>query len=244
MALARILAMAFGAIGSIYAARCLGPRNLGISGMVLNISTQASLFLSIIYPTVLVREYKNVQTDEEKNQLIKIATTFRLVGALIFCVLCVICMIFHLTPNDYHFAGWFFIPILLLSTIQPIWVFQAAEKLHFQSIISVLQPAMTTGLYLLFFHPGMSAGADLAVGTTITAILTVIYWKAIYKLTPMKGKFIVFREFHNAWNLILKSRWLFISSIAIYIYTTFEQPLLGWLYFRGIGKIQNSYNYN
>ena len=164
MAGARVLAMAFGAVGSIYAARCLGPRNLGISGMVQNIVAQASLLLGVIYTTVLVREYKNANKDEARNQLIRVSTTFRLMGALVFCAIGGVVMAFHLMPPEYHFAGWFFIPLLLLGTIQPAWVFQAAEKQHFQSALAVLQPALAAVLYISLFKPGISAGADLADG--------------------------------------------------------------------------------
>jgi len=208
----------------------LGPHNLGISGMVQNIVAQASLLLGVIYSTVLVREYKNASTDEMRNQLVRVTNTFRLMGALVFCLIGGILMAFHLIPPDYHFAGWFFVPLLLITTAQPVWVFQAAEKQHFQSVISVLQPALTAGLYILFFRPGISAGADLGVISIVSGILTVIYWWAIYRLTPMKGKLFDLQGFQSAWNLVLQSRWLFVSSLAIYIFTTLEQPLLGWLY--------------
>lgn len=230
MIVARVVGMVIGAIGSVWAARCLGPHNLGISGMVQNIVSQAALLLGVIYSTVLIREYKNAKTDEIRNQLIRVSNTFRLVGALVFCLIGGSLMAFHFIPSNYHFAGWFFIPLLLIGTIQPVWVFQAAEKQHFQSAIAILQPILTASLYLLLFHPGISAGADLAVISIVSAILTVIYWWAIYRLTSMKGKLLDLGIFRDAWKLILESRWLFISSIAIYVYTTFEQPLLGWLY--------------
>lgn len=229
MAGARVLGMVFGFIGSVYAIRCLGARNLGLSGMVQNIVAQGSIVLGVIYFTVLVREYKNSPDDESRNRLIRVSTTFRLAGSLVFCAVGAVVMGLRLVPADYHFAGWFFIPLLLLGTLQPAWVFQAAEKQHLQSMISVLQPGLTAALYICLFKPGMSAGADLAVISSVTAVLTFIYWRAVYSLTPMKGSFLNLRGFKKAWELILQSRWLFAASIAIYVFTTLEQPLLGWL---------------
>jgi O-antigen/teichoic acid export membrane protein len=227
---ARVLGMGLGAVGSVWAARCLGPHNLGLSGMVQSIVAQAVLALGVIYSTVLIREYKNAETDMAREELIRVSNAFRLAGALVFCLIGGGLMAFHAIPADYHFAGWFFIPLLLIAALQPVWVFQAVEKQHFQSAIAVLQPALTAGLYLLLFRPGISAGADLAVISVVSIVLTAVYWRAIYRLTPMTGAFFDFKSFEKAWELIRQSRWLFISSAAVYVYTTLEQPLLGWLY--------------
>ena len=230
MAGARVIGMALGAVGPVWAARCLGPHNLGISGMVQNIVAQAALLLGAIYPMVLVREYKNAETTEERHRLVRISTSFQLGLAIIFSTLAAVALKFHIFPADYDLAGWFFIPILLISAIQPAWVFQAAEKQHFQSLVAVLQPALKTALYLLVFRPGMSASADLAVITVVSAVLTVIYWFFVYKFTSLRGSVIDLQVFQQAKELMQRSKWLFVSSLTIYVYTTLEQPLLGWFY--------------
>lgn len=229
MAGARVAGLAFAFVGTAWAVRCLGSYNLGLSGMVQNMVSQATILLSAIYTTVLIREYKYARTEGARNQLIRITTTFRLAGSLLFCLVGATVMAFHMVPADYHFAGWFFIPLLLVNALQPTWVFQAAEKQHFQSAISVIQSALKAGFYICFFRAGMSAGADLAVLTIVTVLLTAVYWWAIYRLTPMKGSLFDFQGFHMAWRLIVKSRWLFIAGLCSYVYTTLEQPLLGWL---------------
>jgi O-antigen/teichoic acid export membrane protein len=227
---ARVVGMAFGFIGSAWAARCLGPHNLGLSGMVQNMVSQAALLFGAINTTILIREYKNAKTDEARNELVRVNTSFQLAVSLLFCAAGAVAMGFRLVPFEYHFAGWFFLPLLLINALQPAWVFQAAEKQHFQSAISVLQSALKAGLYVCLFRADMSAGADLEVLTVVTLSLTLIYWLAIYRLTPMKGSLFDPKGFQMAWKLILQSRWLFISVLCSYVYTTLEQPLLGWLY--------------
>jgi O-antigen/teichoic acid export membrane protein len=139
-------------------------------------------------------------------------------------------MAFHWVPGEYGIVGWFFIPLLLANSLQPSWVFQATEKQHFQSVISILQSALKAGCYLLLFRAGMSASADLAVITSVTVFLTIVYWAAIYRLTPMRGSFFDFGAFGAVRDLIYRSRWLFFSGLCAYVYVVLEQPLLGWLY--------------
>jgi O-antigen/teichoic acid export membrane protein len=240
---ARVIAMTFGAVGSIWVARCLGPENLGISGMVQNVVAQVSVILGIIYPTVLVREYKNLKTEEARVKLIKTSVAFRMVLAAIFFVAGFILMTFHAVPSKFYFAGWFFLPLLLVDALQPAWLFQAMEKQEFQSGISILQPALTAMMYLFFIKPGMSAGADLMIVSTVYFIMTVVYWRFVYKMSELKGIFTNLSDFGDVRSLLSKSRWLFLSGLAVYVYTTLEQPLLGWLYsIDELGKYRSAVN--
>lgn len=239
---ARVLALAFGAVGSVWAARCLGPHNLGLSGMVLSVVTQGALVLGFVHPTILIREYKNSQDSIDRNGLIRVAATYYFLCSVFLAFVGCGLLGLRLLPHDYHFAGWFFVPLIILTSIQPIWLFQAAEKQHFQSIIAVLQPFLMAILYLTFFRPGMSAGADLAVISCVTLVLTVIYWYAVYRLTPFKGIPFSWGDLMAAWPLVRKSMWFFISGLAVYIYTVLEQPLLGWLYsIEELGKYRTAF---
>jgi O-antigen/teichoic acid export membrane protein len=225
---ARILGLGFGVVGAIWSARCLGPRNLGISGMVQSIVLQATVFIGIISPTVLIREYKNLESDQARTRLVKATNWFRFLLAAFVCLAAGIVLAFHWVPTTYQIVGWMFIPNLLLVSIQPIWIFQAAEKQQFQSVIAIFQPALTALIYLVFFKPGMSAGADLVVISSVALTLLIVYWYAVYQLIPLKGNPFAFQGLKEAWNLAMRSRWLYVSALAIYIYTLLEQPLLGW----------------
>jgi O-antigen/teichoic acid export membrane protein len=227
---ARGLGMAFGALGSVWAARCLGPLNFGISGMVQSLVLLTGVLITVIYPLVLIRDYKNAPDDEARNHLIQVTNGFRLAVSLAFCALAAPILGLRLEPAAFHFAGWFFLPILFLNALQPAWIFQAAEKQHFQSLLAVIQPALTAAYYMLFIRPGMSAGSDLLGITLVSALMTFIYWRAVFKLTPFRGRFFTLDQWWEAWALILKSRWLFLSALAIYIYNSLDQPLLGWLH--------------
>jgi O-antigen/teichoic acid export membrane protein len=230
MAGARIVGLAFGFFGSAWAARCLGPRNFGISGMVLGVVVQASLVLGLMNETVLIREYKNAPDVETKTRLVQVSMGFRLIACLIISLVAAILLAFHMLPDDYHFAGWLFLPIMVLTGFQPLWVFQAAERQHFQSLIAVIQPFLTAALYFIFFKPGMSAGADLAVKTTILAIVIWIYWGALFRWLPLKGKWFNKGYWDMVKSLIVRSRWMFAAGLAINVYALLDLPMVGWLY--------------
>lgn len=226
---ARTVGLAFAFVGTAWAARCLGPHQLGLSGMVQSLVSQAALILTAIYPTVLVRDYKNADRAELRNRLVRDTTSFKLAGILFFGLVCAAAMGLGMVPSEYRLAGWFFIPLLLANALQPAWVFQAAEKQHFQSMIAVFQSALKAACYLLLFRAGATAIADLEVLTGVTVTLTLVYWGAIYRLTPMRGPLFDPRSFSRVVSLLMKSRWLFFSGVCSYVYSTLEQPLLGWL---------------
>lgn len=230
MAGARFLGMAFGALGSVWAARCLGPRNFGVSGMVQSLALLTGLFVTVVYPLVLIRDYKNTGDEEERGRLIGVANAFRLAVSIAFCAVAAVILALGLEPPTFRFAGWFFLPLLLLNALQPAWIFQASEKQHFQSLLAVLQPALTALYYVAFLRPGTSAGTDLLGLTLVSAVLTLIYWRAVFHLTPFRGPFFILDRWREAWALVYKSRWLFLSALAIYIYNNLDQPLLGWLH--------------
>ncbi len=229
MTASRVLGMASGAAGAVWVARCLGPKNLGLSGMVQNLVFQAAVLFAALSPTLLVREYKHSPDEGARNRLIRTTYGFRLLTAVGLCLAAVPILVLHLVPPDYQRVGWLFLPNLLLLSLQPAWIFQAAEKQQFQSLLALFQPLLTALFYFGLIRPGMSAGADLLVITAVTTVVTTAYWVAVYRLTPFQGSFCSFQNLGEAWALAVKSRWLFLSMLAIYVYTLLEQPFLGWL---------------
>jgi hypothetical protein len=55
MVLWRGLALGAAAAGAVWAARCLGPESMGISGMILSTATQLAILIDLNQNTALVR---------------------------------------------------------------------------------------------------------------------------------------------------------------------------------------------
>ena len=226
---ARIAGMAFGAAGSIWAARCLGPENLGISGFIISISTQVILLFAVLQQTVLVRNYMSATSDQVRQELVTAATTFYCASSLVISVIITCALVTGFISKPYSDLVAFLILIIFASALQPTWLFQATEKQQFQSIVSVLQPFLQGLFYWIYFRPGMSAGADLVVIAVVSALVTTCYWIALFRLHVINYVPISLRMLGKISILLKQSRWYFILSVAVYIYTTLEMPMIGWL---------------
>ena len=145
--------MTFGGIASIWVARCLGPQQLGVSGMVQSIVSQATLLLGAAFSTVLIRDFIYDRSDEMRAELVYAYMAFRLLGACAIGLVACAIMIAGILPHDYQISGWLFIPLLFFGVLQPAWVFQALEKQHFQSMIYVLQSFLTGVAYVSILAP-------------------------------------------------------------------------------------------
>jgi O-antigen/teichoic acid export membrane protein len=190
---------------------------------------QSGILLSFIHSAVLIREYKRLRFLEDRERLLALQLTCSLAGALIFSIVALVLLGTGSLPSEYAFAGWFYVPIVLLTAIQPVWVFQAEEKQHFQSFLAAFQPALTALLYASFFRPGMSAGSDLLVASAVTLCMTLVYWRAIRHWLPFRWSLVSWETLRSAWPLVKSSRWLYSAALAAFAYTTLELPLLGWL---------------
>src|SRR5690606_12572147 len=73
------------------------------------------------------------------------------------------------------------------------------------------------------------AGSEMVI-QAVTGFLSLIclWWYLHRRLcrVPLKVRGAWFTD---SLRMVGRGRWLFFSGIAIYIYTTLEQPMLGWL---------------
>lgn len=91
----RGIGLAVAAAGSIWAARCLGPEKLGISGMVISVVAPMTLLVDLNQDVSLVRRYKSYETDEARAQLIRKTFIFR--GLLCLAYMAVIACLIAIT---------------------------------------------------------------------------------------------------------------------------------------------------
>lgn len=225
---ARLLALAFGAVGSVWAARCLGPEKLGVSGMVLSLVGQTGLAVAFIHPALLVREYKSAR-GSERTRLLSVHLSVTLVGALFFSLVGGLLMAGGVFPREYAFAGWFYLPLVLFPALQPLWVFQAEERQGAQAFLAALQPGLMAVLYLVFFRPGMAVGSDLVVASVVSLAMTGVYAAAMQKWFSSFRDLFTWTSLRASWGYFLRSSWLYAAGLAAYVYTTLELPMIGWL---------------
>jgi len=224
----RILSLAFATVASIWAARCLGPENLGISAMIISTMLQLSLLVNFNHTPLLVRLYKHRPTKEAQNELIATVFTFRRTASAALIVLTVpLLLCLGLSPKWYLgiLAG---IPFFLLLTNLADWILQSEGQMAEYYKALTAQALVTASLYLFFFRPGIGPGYDVAVQALGMLVSSCVAW---HFATRGRSKFPLYQ-----WHLLPKivpilyeGRWIALSGFVGYINNGFESPLLGYL---------------
>lgn len=216
----------FSLLSAIWAARCLGPHNLGISGMVQASCLQLSLLINLNQDNALIREFKTEKSLDRQRRLIDEAISYRLFACLAIALTGLgICFFVELDPA-WRVAAAAGIPLLLLNVNQPLWLLQARDKTVVNYRLGGAQAAVILLLYVAFIRPGAAAGSDIIMHIVGSGLAVAFGWKfALHglgvRITPQ-----------NAWRMLRRiwhGRWMAIAGIAIYVYTASSLPLLGYL---------------
>lgn len=221
-----LFSRAVGFFGSTYAARCLGPVNLGTSSLIQSTAQQGTLAYDGGFSFSGIRR---IAADKGNSQeVIETIISFHLYMALIAVVFWLI-GVYWLAPEYQRFAWMFGVFGLIYFATNIVFVFQGLEKLPVQTIINTVGSLLTAGAYFVFFKPGMFLGADLVVASVVGFIVTVLAWGAYYR---MFGHFPIGKL---QWRLLvglLRESWRYwISTVFIGGFEFLQIPLL--VYFMG-----------
>jgi len=224
--LSRLAAVA----GTIWAVRCLGPQNNGISTSLGYVLAWVSLFVGCSLDNLLIRRYKHAATEEERRRLVELALSQRFFFSLILGVAGIpvawlLLRIFR-PAGEWWLGIWAAVPLLVLTSIQPNWVNIAQEDLPVNYKASTIAGVFAALAYFLFFRPGQPAGSDLVVVAAQMVLQFVILWRATFKrLWPLPIRWRAMREF---WPVLSEGRWMFITGMVIYVYISLDVIMLGW----------------
>jgi O-antigen/teichoic acid export membrane protein len=220
----RFIGLSVGTIAQIYAARQLGPEKMGISGMALAAVAQGSILVTIGANTLLVREYKEAKTENERLSLISAAYTLR-TGITLGLACLLFIMLFWIRPDArYLVAVACVLPLIFFESNHALWVLQAEERAPAQYLAYVASAIVSAVLIFAFVRPDMPAGSDMlanAVGLAIAFIISWYFAKGALPVCRANWKLLV--------GLLRGTKWLFLTALFTYVYTRFEQPMVGWL---------------
>lgn len=222
----RFLSLGVGAAGSIWAARCLGPEKTGISGVVLATSTQMALFATFNQDVGLIRRYKEMSDTVQQNGLIAGIVTQRILAAIILITLGWIAMWVSHVPSQFTVPALLGSALFFFTTNTPNWLLQARENMPAQYRMTALQACLSAALIAIFFRPGMPAGSDLAVTLVVTLVTSFFIWKI-----ALLNRHSFSLSLDAAWTeapLLWQGRWLFLTGLVVYLYTSSEQPILAY----------------
>jgi len=237
----RGIGLAVAAAGSIWAARCLGPEKLGISGMILALVAPMTLLVDLNQDVSLVRRYKTCDTDEARVQLIRETFIFRgLVCLAYMAVVACVLAVTGLPGPDWRLGVAAAFPLLLVSVNQGAWVLQAQENMPARYRALMLQSVISAGCYFSIFRPGrMPSGSDIIVmALAVGAEYSVGWW---YARRPLRSAFSskpgislwrstdLLRNFRNAAHACSAGRSVAITGLVSYVYIFLQSPLIGLL---------------
>ncbi len=237
----RGIGLGVAAAGSIWAARCLGPEKLGVSGMILSVVAPMTLLVDLNQDVSLVRRYKTCESDDARAQLIRETFVFRGLLCLAYMALIgIVLAITGLPGANWHLGAIAAFPLLLVSVNQGAWVLQAQENMPARYRALMLQSAISAACYFAIFRPGrMATGSDIIVMATAVGVEYSLGWW--YARRPLRQAFASTRGFaiwrwpelrvglQNAGRACWAGRWVAITGLVSYLYIYLQMPLVGLL---------------
>jgi O-antigen/teichoic acid export membrane protein len=239
MIMTRGLGLCAAAAGSIWAARCLGPDKLGISGMIIAVITPTALFVDLNQNVGLIRDYKNLDTNDDRRNLVASVFCFRASLAIAYMVIAALLLWFLGVPAaDWRLGIIAAFPLLFFTVNQATWILQGQERVPAQYIATLSSSIISSTSYFLIFRPHhMHTGSDIVVMACAVASEFSVGWVLAMRplRDPSEGFFLFsflkscLASWRRAARMYLDGRWLAISGVVAYIYVFFQTPLVGSL---------------
>jgi lipopolysaccharide exporter len=229
ISMVRTGAAALGAFGSIWVARRFGPEKLGISALVASIFVQVAMVVEMQQQSILVREYKATDSEAEREGLLQVVQSFRLLAGLAATVLFAVGCLLIPHPASYNLALWA-LPLLLLARLgTPTWIFQAREKNIMAAFMAGGQQLATVVGYLIFVRSISAAGTDLWCQAAAALVFAWVTWALIRSYAPVTNAPWKWGMAKKMRELAWRGRWLFLAGASAYAYGVLEGPLMGYL---------------
>jgi O-antigen/teichoic acid export membrane protein len=214
------LARAASFFGAAYAARCLGPANLGLSGLVQATAQQASLAFNGGFDMVAVRR---IAADRDHARDIAGAVIwFRGAGFLVVAVGWLLTTLLVAPPGLR--GPWLLgLPLVAASAFTLLFAYQGLERLPLQNAIVAGLTVLSAIAYLTFFRPGMPAGADLVVLGGVGVVGLFFSWALARPL--LRG--LPTRPTLPQVRALLRESWPYwILAAAVWFYANVQLPVV------------------
>lgn len=208
--------------GMAYAAKCLGPSNLGISARVQTVVQQLSILFNGGFDYVAVRHIA-----ANRGTMIRKAGSvilFRLLVSLLLALFWIIIIQSNHSLSDLERLIWLLGPVLLIiSSLNSSFVYQAVERLSLFTFFISVGSIITALTILTTFHPKMPLGSDLLVTVVVSTISSMVAFIFIFR----KIRFASFLEFFtksvsaisDLRSLLVYSWRYWLIAVTVYIYS-------------------------
>lgn len=203
--------------------RCMGPKNLGVSGLILATSGACTLFVNLGLDIVGTRKIAGAK--EKSKEIVELIVGLRWRVGMCLFVLWIFYSIYLLLNKSPFYAAWlvgaFF---MFTSALNTGWILQGLEELPVQNRVMSLTSLVSAAMYVFLFRPGMSAGSDIAVMTVSNILGLCLVWKYVRTQTgaSVVGRF----DLTEVKALLYESRWAFAIVCTVFVYVQLDMILL------------------
>ncbi len=170
----QVLGKLFQVVGMVYATRCLGPDNIGVSRTIITLAMTLQLCLAFGLDAVAVRHV--AKGTARAGEIAPAIFTFRLVLGLVAAVLWAVAV--WLSPLE-GLERWTWLAgalFLLVLSLDYSWLFQATEQMPRASRFQLLSSVAASLWFILFFEKGQALGSDLFVLLGANALVVGFVW--------------------------------------------------------------------
>ncbi|HEY1791840.1 MAG TPA: oligosaccharide flippase family protein [Opitutaceae bacterium] len=227
----RVVGLAASAVGSIWAARCLGPENLGISGVVMSVVALVTLVVTLGLDNACIRTVKGALDDANVEEFVRTIVSVRTLVALAFVIICGVAVAAAIWAGTIHSSWWLAIaaafPLIYLQGNSALWLLQAKELQLIQYRLIAGQSVFMAAVYLAFLRPGAPAGSDILVQAIALTGMFCFAWRFATGLN-LKGVLKVsITSARAGFRYANNERWAVAITFVVYFYTAFSLPLIG-----------------
>lgn len=229
----RVVGLAASAVGSIWAARCLGPKNLGISGVVMSLVGMITLASTFALDSACIRTVKCCSSDGEiaefTKAIISLRTLLACAVSAIACVAVAIAGWIGAIPSMWWLAIAIGLPLLYLLGNPPLWLLQAKEMQLTQYRLNAAQSVFMAAAYLIFFRPGAAPGSDMVVQGIAIALNFGFAWRLATGRPLGMVLSVSLQAARAGWKYARVESWATALGLVSYSYTALSLPLVGLL---------------
>ena len=235
----QILGKLFQVVGMIYATRCLGTDNVGVSRTIITLAMTLQLCLAFGLDVVAIRHV--AKGLAKAGEIAPAIFTFRFALGLLAAVLWAVAVLLSDLVGGEKWAWLVGALFLLVCCMDYSWLFQATEQMPRASRFQLVSSVMASLWFILFFKSGQAVGSDLYVLLVANALVVGTVWWRVSRelgfrcLSPacLAGAGKLFRE---AWLI-----WLF--NLGYYLLANMAQLMTFFIIGKESGGLFGSAQY-
>ena len=170
----QVLGKLFQVVGMVYATRCLGPDNVGVSRTVITLAMMLQLCLAFGLDAVAVRHV--AKGLAKAGEIAPAIFTFRFALGLLAAVLWAVAVSLSGLESGEKWTWLAGALFLLVCCMDYSWLFQATEQMPRASRFQLVSSVMASVWFILFFEKGQAVGSDLYVLLVANAVVVSAVW--------------------------------------------------------------------